>query len=87
MVSVDDSGPGIPEELHARLLEPFVTRGKPGCNGLGLAVVKKVVDDHRGRIEVGKSKAGGARLEVYLPLGSESGRGLLPARRGAASIG
>ncbi len=68
LVRVEDSGPGIAPKIRERLFEPFVTEGKPGGSGLGLAVVKKVVDDHGGRIRVGKSARGGALFELSLPV-------------------
>ena len=63
---VEDSGKGIPEDLRARVLEPFFTtkpRGKG--TGLGLAIVQRVVRDHAGTLDVGRSTAlGGARFEA-----------------------
>ena len=49
-VSVQDNGPGIPEELREHLFDPFVTT-KIGGKGLGLALVAKIVGDHGGVIE------------------------------------
>ncbi len=67
-LSMIDDGPGIPEEIRDRLFEPFVTQGKPGGSGLGLAVVKKVVEDHGGWIEANKPEGGGARFDLYFPI-------------------
>ncbi|SMF25364.1 two-component system, NtrC family, nitrogen regulation sensor histidine kinase GlnL [Tistlia consotensis] len=50
VVSVQDNGPGIPEDLRGHLFDPFVT-GKPNGKGLGLALVAKIVGDHGGVIE------------------------------------
>ena len=50
-VTVQDNGPGVPEELRANLFEPFVTT-KTNGSGLGLAFVAKTVADHGGVIEV-----------------------------------
>ena len=69
IVSVIDSGSGIPDEIRDRLFDPFVTAGKPGGCGLGLAVVKKVIDDHRGSIEVGKPEGGGTAFHLRIPMG------------------
>jgi signal transduction histidine kinase len=64
-----DSGPGIPDELRVRILEPFFTtkpRGKG--TGLGLAIVQRVVKDHGGTLEVAKSPSlGGAMFVVRWP--------------------
>jgi two-component system, NtrC family, nitrogen regulation sensor histidine kinase GlnL len=49
-VSVQDNGPGIPEDLRGHLFDPFVTT-KNGGKGLGLALVAKIVGDHGGVIE------------------------------------
>jgi two-component system nitrogen regulation sensor histidine kinase GlnL len=49
-ITVSDNGPGIPEELKPHLFEPFVTT-KTGGNGLGLALVAKIIGDHGGTIE------------------------------------
>jgi len=50
MVSVQDNGPGISEDLREHLFDPFVTT-KAGGKGLGLALVAKIVGDHGGVIE------------------------------------
>jgi two-component system, NtrC family, nitrogen regulation sensor histidine kinase GlnL len=50
MVSVQDNGEGIPEDLKAHLFEPFVS-SKPRGRGLGLALVAKIIGDHGGVIE------------------------------------
>jgi two-component system nitrogen regulation sensor histidine kinase GlnL len=50
LVTVQDNGPGIPEDLHAHLFDPFVTTKRNGT-GLGLALVAKIVGDHGGVIE------------------------------------
>ena len=67
-LSFHDSGPGVPEELAARIFEPFVSSGKPTGTGLGLAIVKRVVEDHGGRIELAKGEGGGAAFHLHLPL-------------------
>lgn len=71
-VSIEDSGPGIDEEIAARIFEPFVTSRDAGeGTGLGLAIVSDVVKAHGGTIRCGRSeKLGGARFDVDLPLRS-----------------
>jgi two-component system, NtrC family, sensor histidine kinase HydH len=65
-VEVEDSGPGVPAELREQIFNPFVTSKKTGV-GLGLSIVAKIVDDHRGSIQL-KSEAGhGALFRVFLP--------------------
>ncbi len=63
---LQDSGPGIPTEIEHRLFRSFASAGKKGGTGLGLAVVKRVVDEHGGHIEVQSSKRG-ACFRVRLP--------------------
>ncbi len=63
-IAVEDSGTGIPEELRAKILEPFFTTKPRGQGtGLGLAIVQRVVKQHGGVLEVGTSRElGGARF-------------------------
>jgi len=65
--SFTDTGPGIPEEIRSRLFEYFVSSGKEDGTGLGLAVVKKIVDEHGGQIEVESPPEGGACFKIFLP--------------------
>ncbi len=57
LVAIDDSGPGISEEDMPRIFEPFFTTKATGA-GLGLAVVKRIVEDHGGAVTVTSSKMG-----------------------------
>jgi nitrogen fixation/metabolism regulation signal transduction histidine kinase len=68
--TVIDAGPGFPEELMARVFEPYVTT-KSGGTGLGLAIVKKIVDEHRGQIRITNRSPSGAEVSLRLPLASE----------------
>lgn len=67
---VEDDGPGIPESTRHSLFDPFVTSKQNGT-GLGLAVVRKIIEGHEGSIEVDRGELGGARFKVYLPLEQE----------------
>ncbi len=69
---IADSGPGIPESIREQLFEPFVTAGKVGGTGLGLAVVRKIVEDHGGSVSVEKAEGGGSLFELRLPIGPAS---------------
>jgi signal transduction histidine kinase len=66
VLSVSDTGPGIPKEIEGRLFQSFVTAGKRGGTGLGLAIVKKIVDEHGGRIAVHSSSTG-TTFELFFP--------------------
>ncbi|MGH8822217.1 MAG: ATP-binding protein [Rhodoferax sp.] len=58
-LTVQDNGPGFPEHILSRAFEPYVTTKAKGT-GLGLAVVKKIADDHDARIDLSNRMAGGA---------------------------
>jgi nitrogen fixation/metabolism regulation signal transduction histidine kinase len=66
-LSVTDNGDGFPDELMARIFEPYVTT-KPRGTGLGLAIVKKIVDEHHGSIAIENRPLRGASVSVLLPL-------------------
>ena len=65
-VSVRDNGPGFPPEARGRLFEAFFTTKTRGT-GLGLALCKRVVDEHGGRIETGTDDGPGAEVIITLP--------------------
>lgn len=67
-LSVRDSGSGIDQITQARLFEPFfTTRATEGGTGLGLAVVKAIVEEHRATIEVTSEPGAGATFTVSFP--------------------
>jgi nitrogen fixation/metabolism regulation signal transduction histidine kinase len=66
-LAVSDNGGGFPEELMARIFEPYVTT-KPRGTGLGLAIVKKIVDEHHGAVTIENQPTRGASVSVLLPL-------------------
>jgi nitrogen fixation/metabolism regulation signal transduction histidine kinase len=66
-LAVSDNGNGFPEELMARIFEPYVST-KPRGTGLGLAIVKKIVDEHHGSIAIENRPSRGASVSVLLPL-------------------
>jgi PAS domain S-box-containing protein len=71
---VDDEGPGIPEDVVKRLGQPFVTTRATGT-GMGLAVVRRIMDASAGRLSVDRGPRGGAQvvLEFPLPAGRAAG--------------
>ncbi|MEM7206553.1 MAG: ATP-binding protein [Pseudomonadota bacterium] len=66
-LTVQDAGPGLPAEILDRLFEPHVT-SKAGGTGLGMAIVKKIVEEHGGSVTASNSSGGGARVRVRLPV-------------------
>jgi nitrogen fixation/metabolism regulation signal transduction histidine kinase len=66
-ITVEDIGPGVPEDARERIFQPFFTTRSRGT-GLGLAIVLKIVVMHNGRVTVDDSPQGGARFTVVLPL-------------------
>jgi two-component system NtrC family sensor kinase len=70
-IEVADSGPGIPAEVRARVFEPFFTTKPDGeGTGLGLALVRGIVEGHGGTIEIESAPGEGARFIISLPLGA-----------------
>ncbi|MBZ4017272.1 sensor histidine kinase [Streptomyces purpurogeneiscleroticus] len=69
-VTVSDEGPGIPEESMSRVFTRFWRGSKRGGTGLGLYIVKGIVEAHGGTITVGRAPAGGAQFRFTLPVGT-----------------
>lgn len=67
VVTIADSGPGVPPADRERIFEPFHTT-KPRGTGLGLAVCRKIVEEHGGTITIGGEPGNGAVFTVTLPL-------------------
>ena len=67
MVCVEDNGSGFETEMLSKAFEPYVTSKTTGT-GLGLAVVKKIIAEHKGDVTVENRKEGGAKVIIVLPL-------------------
>ncbi len=67
ILSVIDSGPGVPREDRARIFQPYVSTKESGM-GLGLAVVRSIIEDHGGHISVADAPTGGAQFDLQLPI-------------------
>lgn len=65
-LSVIDNGKGFPEQVRAHAFEPYVTT-KPRGTGLGLPIVKKIVDEHSGTIKIQNIQPHGAQISITLP--------------------
>lgn len=67
-VCIRDSGPGISNDVRNRIFEPFYTT-KTNSMGLGLAVCRKIVEQHEGRLRLAETSSHGSTFEVVLPVG------------------
>ena len=67
---VADSGPGIPEDQHTKIFDPFYTTKAEGVGtGIGLSIVNNIIKAHNGSISVGRApELGGAQFEIKLPI-------------------
>lgn len=63
----DDSGPGIPDSIRSKIWDPFFTTKDKGT-GLGLGIVKKIIEAHGGQIRLDNRPGGGTRAIVKLPF-------------------
>ena len=72
VVTITDTGKGIPPEIKDKVFEPFFTTKSAGeGSGLGLDICKKIVDNHDGRIDV-ESRPGKTKFSVHLPITASS---------------
>jgi signal transduction histidine kinase len=69
VLTVEDTGPGIPAETLERIFDPLFSTHREGC-GLGLSIVKRIVDSHEGVIDVESSQAG-TRFVIRVPHNTE----------------
>lgn len=74
--SVTDNGSGFPEHLIKRAFEPYVTTKVKGT-GLGLVIVKKIIEEHGGTVEIGNIDPHGARILITLPVAPAARQGKL----------
>ncbi len=66
-LTFSDNGSGIPEELRLWIFEPYATN-KPKGTGLGMAIVKRILDEHNATISVGNNEPQGAKISILFPL-------------------
>jgi signal transduction histidine kinase len=72
--TVEDEGPGFPEEDIPRIFQPFFSRRRGGT-GLGLSIVQRIVEAHGGSIVAANRAGGGAVFAVILPTMEQGPRG------------
>jgi two-component system nitrogen regulation sensor histidine kinase NtrY len=69
-VKIEDNGPGFPENLMHRIMEPYVTTREKGT-GLGLAIAKKIAEEHSGELSLGNLEQGGAIINIVFRVDSD----------------
>jgi nitrogen fixation/metabolism regulation signal transduction histidine kinase len=78
--SVSDNGKGFSEQVKTRVFEPYVTTKSRGT-GLGLPIVKKIVEEHSGAIQIENIQPHGARISITLPVVPQYEMSVAAARR------
>jgi signal transduction histidine kinase len=68
IIEVSDTGAGMPEEVQKRLFEPFFTRSPEGGTGLGMTIVKSIVDAHDGKLTFSSTENQGTTFRISLPV-------------------
>jgi len=66
VISIRDDGKGMSETCKARLFEPFYTE-TPGGSGIGMMIVKRIIDEHKGFIELDSEEGKGTEIRIILP--------------------
>ena len=79
-VTISDNGSGFPHELMQRIFEPYVTT-KPKGTGLGLVIVKKIIEEHGGSVEIANVAPHGARVTLNFPAGAVQAAAIKTAAR------
>lgn len=69
-MTVSDTGVGLPEEKAAKIFDPFFTTKATGI-GLGLALTKRVVEEHGGKVEFSSTQGKGSTVTIDLPITKE----------------
>ena len=88
LVSVVDTGSGIPKEIRERVFDPFFTTKEPGKGtGLGLSIVYNIIKQHNGFINCYSEPGNGTVFKVYLPLAEASAEEGRPDRQAEAMTG
>ncbi len=75
VIHIQDTGPGIPDDVLPRIFEPFFTTKEEGQGtGLGLSLVYGIVENHGGSIQAANQEPAGARFTIELPIQTENRR-------------
>ncbi len=78
VVEFTDTGGGIPDEIRHRIFDPFVSHGKAQGIGLGMAITRRIVEEHGGEIEVTSEVGKGTCVRFVLPLAAVAERSESP---------
>lgn len=70
-ITIEDTGPGIADEVRKRLFEPFFTT-KPSGMGIGLLICRTILEEHGSRLDIGPSPSGGTSVSFCLPVAEEA---------------
>ena len=70
LIEVEDTGPGISDEIAPQLFQPFTTT-KPSGMGVGLSISKRIIESHGGELTVARNASGGATFSFTLPMAGE----------------
>ena len=67
IIRLSDNGPGIPEPIREKVLQPFFTTKEEGT-GLGLSIAVRIIEEHHGRLDIESNQDGGATFVIFLPI-------------------
>ena len=67
LMTVSDSGPGVPLAIKDQLFDPFYSTKSSGT-GIGLSISNRIITDHGGSMDISESKWGGAEFRIELPI-------------------
>jgi len=66
VIRISDNGPGIPDTIQSKIMEPFFTTKEEGT-GLGLSIAARIVQDHGGRLDIESKEGSGSTFIITLP--------------------
>ena len=67
VIRINDNGPGIPDAIQSKIMEPFFTTKEEGT-GLGLSIVTRIVEEHGGRLNINSKEGSGTTFIITLPI-------------------
>jgi signal transduction histidine kinase len=72
VLEVSDTGEGMEKKVQARVFEPFFSSAREGGTGLGMSIVKSIVDAHDGTLSFTTEKGKGTRFRISIPIPGEA---------------